>query len=67
MVWRSANSVQQAYLEGRQRDNAPVQNKLLGIATGTTLFQQFTRVIALDEQMRHDDEIHRENEFKKLL
>ncbi len=34
-----ANSIQQAYLEVRQRENAPAQHKLLGITTGTSLFQ----------------------------
>jgi hypothetical protein len=34
-----ANSVQQAYLAVRQRENAPAQHKLLGIAAGTSLFQ----------------------------
>jgi hypothetical protein len=34
-----ANSVRQAYLAARQRDNAPAQNKLLGIVGGMALFQ----------------------------
>ena len=52
-----ANSVQQAYLAVRQRENAPAQHKLLGIGARTSLFQQFTTVVVLDEQMRHDDDI----------
>ncbi len=47
-----ANSIQQAYLSVRRRENAPAQHKLLGIAAGTTVFQQFTTVVILDEQMR---------------
>ena len=45
-----ANSCQQAYyLAVRLRNNAPAQNKFLGIVVCTTLFQQFTAVIVLDE------------------
>ena len=44
-----ANSVQQAYLTVRQRENGPAQHKLFGIASGTLLFQQFTTVVVLDE------------------
>ena len=62
-----ANSVQQAYLAVRQRDNAPAQHKLLGIAAGTTLFQQFTIVIVFDEQMRQDDDIPGAKELHTLL
>jgi hypothetical protein len=39
------------------RDDAPAQNKLLGILVGTTLFQQFMKVVFLNEQMRRDDDI----------
>ena len=62
-----ANSVQQAYLEVRRRDTAPAQNKLLGIVAGTTLFEQFTIVVVLDEQMRQDDDIPIAKEVRKLL
>ncbi len=44
-----ANFVQQAYLSVRQRENAPAQHKLLGIVVGTSLFQQFTTVVVIDE------------------
>jgi len=37
-----ANSLQQAYLAVRQRENAPAQHKLLKIVVGTSLFQQYT-------------------------
>jgi hypothetical protein len=37
-----ANLVKQAYLAVRQRENAPAQHTLLGLAAGTSLFQQFT-------------------------
>jgi hypothetical protein len=50
------DSVQQAYLVVRERENAPAQHTLLGIVAGTTLFQKFITVIALDE-MRQDDDI----------
>ena len=56
MVWE-ANSVQQAYLAVRQRENAPAQHKLHGIVARTSLFQKFTTVVVLDEQMRQDDYI----------
>ena len=62
-----ANSIQQAYLAARQRDNAPAQNKLLGNVAGTTLFQQFTTVIVLDEQMRQDDDILGAKELHTLF
>ena len=52
-----ANLVQQAYLAVRQRENVPAQHKLLGSVVGTSLFQQFTHVVVLDEQMRQDDDI----------
>ena len=52
-----ANSVQQAYLAVRQWENAPAQQKLLGIVAGTLLFQQFTTVVVLDEQMSQDERI----------
>jgi len=45
-----ANSVQQAYLSARQRENAPAQYKLLGSFARTSLFQQFTTVVVLDEK-----------------
>ena len=53
-LWHGeANSVQRkkTYNEIRKRDNTPTKNKLLGIYAGTTLFQQFTTVVVLDEQM----------------
>lgn len=62
-----ANSVQQAYFAVRQHGNAPAQNKLLGIASGTALFKQFTTVVVLDEQMRQDDCIPGANDLHKLL
>ena len=62
-----SNSVQQAYLAVRQRDNAPTQNRLLGIAAGTALFKQFTTVVVLDEQMRQDNEIPGANELHTIL
>ena len=62
-----ANSVQQAYLAVRQRENAPGQHKLIGIAAGTSLFQQFTTVVVLDEQMRQDDDIPGAKDFHTLL
>ena len=62
-----ANSVQQAYLAVRQRENAPAQHKLLGIAFGTSLFPQFTTFVVLDEQMRQDDDIHGAKELHILL
>ena len=62
-----ANSVQQAYLAIRQRENAPAQHKLLEIAAGTSLFQQFTTVVVLDEHMRQDDDIHGAKELHALL
>jgi hypothetical protein len=49
LLWYGKDhSIQQAFLAVRQRDNATAQNKLLGIAAGTTLFQQFTKFIVLD-------------------
>ncbi len=54
LSYGEANSVQHAYLAYRQRENAPAQHKLLGIVAGTSLFQQFTTVVVLDEQMRKD-------------
>jgi hypothetical protein len=62
-----ANSVQQAYLAVRQRNNAPAQHKLLGIVVGTSLFQQFTTVVVLDVQMRQDDDIPGAKELHTLL
>ena len=62
-----SNSVQQAYLSVRQQENAPAQHKLLGIAAGTALFQQFTTVVVLDEQMRQDDDIPGAKELHTLL
>ena len=68
LLWYGeANLVQQAYLAARHRENAPAQHKLLGIAAGTTLFQQFTIVIVLDEQMRQDDVILGAKELHALL
>jgi len=52
-----ANSVQQAYLAIRQPENAHAQHQLLGIAAETSLFQQFTAGVVLDELMRQDDNI----------
>jgi hypothetical protein len=49
LSYGEANSVQQAYLAAYQRDNAPTQNKLLGIAASTALFRQFTTIVVLDE------------------
>jgi hypothetical protein len=63
----AANSVQQAYLSARQRENAPVQHKLLGIVVGTALFQQFTFVVVIDEQMRQNDDIPSAKELHNLL
>jgi hypothetical protein len=65
--YREVDSVQQAYLAARQRGNAPAQHKLLGIAAGTSLFQQFTTVVVLDEQMRQDDDIPGAKELHTLL
>jgi hypothetical protein len=62
-----ANSVQQAYLAVRQRENALAQHKLLGMVVGTSLFQQFTTVVVLDEQMIQDDEIPSAKELHILL
>ena len=39
LLYGEANSVQQAYLAVRQRENAPAQHKLLEIAARTSLFQ----------------------------
>jgi len=61
------NSGQQAYLVIRHRENAPAQNKLLEIDAGISLFQQFTTVIVLDEQMRQDDDIPGAKELLTLL
>ncbi len=57
VLYGEANSVQQAYLSVRRQENAPAQHKLLGIAARTSLFQQFSTVVVLDEQMRHDGDI----------
>ena len=62
-----ANSVQQAYLEVRQRENAPAHHTLIGITAGTSLFQQFTTFVVLDEKMRKDDDIPRAKELHTLL
>jgi hypothetical protein len=62
-----ANSVKQAYLAVRQRENAPAQHKLLRIDDGTSLFQQFTAVVVLDEQMRQDYDIPGAKELHTLL
>ena len=62
-----ANSVHQAYLVVRQRENAPAQHKLLGIVARTSLFQQFTTVVVLDEQMRQDYDIPGAKELHTLL
>ena len=53
--WESS-SAQHAYLAIRHRDNAPAQNKLLGVVPGTRLFRQFTIFVVLDKQMRQDDD-----------
>ena len=55
------------YLAVRQRENAPAQHKLLGIDVGTSLFQQITTVVVLDEQMRQDDDILGAKELHTLL
>ena len=62
-----ANSIQKAYLAVRKRKNAPVQHKLLGSFAGLSLFQQFTTVVVLDEQMRQDDDIPGAKELHTLL
>jgi hypothetical protein len=62
-----ANLVQHAYLAVRQRENAPVQHKLIEIVARTSLFQQFTTVVVLDEQMRQDDDIHGAKKLHTLL
>ena len=62
-----ANFVQHAYLAIRQRDNAPAQNKLFGIVYGTSLFQQFTTIVVLDEQMRQGNAIPGAKELHILL
>jgi hypothetical protein len=62
-----ANSIQQAYLAVRQRENALAQHKLLGIDARTSLFQQFTTVVVLYEQMRQDDDILGAKELHTLL
>jgi len=59
--------VYQAYIAVCQRDNAPTQNKLIIIAAGTTLFQQFTTLVVLDERMRQDDDILGAKESHTLL
>ena len=61
-----AKSVQQVYLAFRQRDNAPAQNKLFGIAASTSLSKKFTIGVVLDEQMRQDDDIPRAKELHTL-
>ncbi len=40
---------------------------MLGISDGTSLFQQFTTVVVLDEQMRQDDDISSAKELHTLL
>ena len=62
-----ANSVQQAYLAVRQRENDPAQHKLIGIVVGTSLLQQFTTVVVLDEHKRQDDNIPGAKELHTLL
>jgi hypothetical protein len=54
------------YLAFRQRDNAPAQNKLFGIAASTSLSKKFTIGVVLDEQMRQDDDIPRAKELHTL-
>ena len=66
-MYGEANSVNQAYLAVRQRENAPAQHKLLGIVVGTSLFQQFTTVIVLDEQIRQNDDVLGAKELHTLL
>ena len=62
-----ATSAKQAYLAVRQRENAPAQHKLLGIAAGTSFFQHFTPVVVQDTKMRQDDAILGAKELHTLL